>query len=127
MKRGELSHADNRPQSLEFRKLFEHGNTYELTANDNIEEGVAHAHAPETEECEARTEFTYTTRRDIADIHSYDEAVAAFIALKYSFADEFSLMRKGQADKENAEYTEYISFVEACKAFCREHFREGEK
>ena len=46
--------------------------------------------------------------------------VAALVDLKYSMADEISLMRKGIADPQNAEYVAYTEYVNACKDFARE-------
>lgn len=125
MKKGEQSRADVRPQPLEIRKLFKGRNIYELTAYEDVIEETVTRDAGGGEDAESRVEFVFTTRRAAAKLDGYEEAAAALIGLKYSFADEFALMRKGMAEPENSEYAEYLEFVAECKAFAREYFAEA--
>lgn len=122
MRIGEKSCADERPQRLEIRKIFAGSNKYELTLNEDIVENQI---IPEDGQ-DPRTEYIYRTLRSTMPIDGYETLAAALIALKYSFADEFSLMRKGQADSSNEEYTAYLNFVEECKTFAKTQFPGSE-
>lgn len=116
------SQADKKPQELKLNHLY--GNTYELYATANIEEVDVENLNTEAEEGAPakRTEYMYDEYFAKQDISGYEEAVAALIGLKYSFADEIALSRKGNAKSEDAEYTAYLKYVEDCKAYARAYF-----
>lgn len=124
MRAGTLTQAAERPQQFNFNKLY--GCTYELEAAENIQavEVKPDRHGSGQEADQERQEYTYTRYAATVEINNYDEAVAALVRLKYSSSDEFALMRKGQADQDNAEYTAYLEFVSACKTFARLHFAD---
>jgi hypothetical protein len=48
-------------------------------------------------------------------ITSRDEAIVAFVRLKYSQDDEFALTNKGIANNQDAEYLAYREYVNWCK------------
>ena len=125
MKKGQHSQADARPEQFEIKKLFAGKNTYELVTNDDITEGTVTD--PVEGDGEPRKQFSYSTWRGRADLDGYEDAAAALIALKYTFADEFALLRKGQANPDDEEYTAYLAFVNASKTFAKEFFGEAER
>lgn len=69
------------------------------------------------------TEYQYTLYSAVKIVSGYEEAVEALIELKYSHGDEISLMRKGMANHDDAEYVSYIEYVGLCKECAREYFR----
>lgn len=124
MRAGILTQAAERPQQFNFNRL--NGNTYELETADSIQAVniKTDRHGSGQEADQERQEYKYTRYAATVEINNYDEAVAALVRLKYSSSDEFALMRKGQADQDNAEYAAYLDFVSACKGFARLHFAD---
>lgn len=119
MRTGTKTQADHKPQQLNIRHLY--GDIYELAIAENVE--TIKITPKRGESTEARTAFTYTEYRATRQLSGYEEAVAALIELKYTHGDEISLMRKGIADANNAEYLEYLKHVDACKTYAREVFK----
>ena len=67
-------------------------------------------------------EYSYVLYANRAKIRTYEEMVAALVDLKYSTADEISLMRKGIADPQNVEHVAYMEYVNACKDYARKMY-----
>jgi hypothetical protein len=57
-------------------------------------------------------------------IKTRDEAIIAFIRLKYSQDDEFALTNKGIANNQDAEYIEYRNYVNWCKEQTNVYFED---
>lgn len=95
------------PNDLEVKHLG--GNLYEIVKNDNIK--------TTDKEHEGITETFYQCDKVILqkEIKTRDEAIIAFIRLKYSQDDEFALTNKGIADNQDAEYIAYRNYVSWCK------------
>lgn len=91
------------PSDLEVKNLG--GNLYEIIKNDNVT----------TFEKEDGTFYNCDKTILRATIQSRDEAIVAFIRLKYSQNDEFALTNKGIADNQDAEYVAYREYVSWCK------------
>lgn len=118
MKVGSKSRAMQSPARFNMQKLM--NGTYALTYTEGAEE----ISVPGGESGAVHTEYEYSEFCSVAQVDGYETAAAALVSLKYTYADEFALMRKGMADSTNAEYQEYVAYVEACKAFARTKFGE---
>ena len=106
MKAGVETRSTIQPDSFKISALS--NGTYEIFASDNLVSETV------TDEAGEHTEYVYDAYYDTVELSGYNEAVAALIALKYSYAEEFALARKGAG---NEEYTAYLAYVEACKAY----------
>jgi hypothetical protein len=95
------------PNDLEVIKLG--GNYYEIVKNDNI--------TAFEKEHDGQTETMYQCDKVILQKHikTRDEAIIAFIRLKYSQDDEFALTNKGIANNQDPEYLTYREYVTWCK------------
>lgn len=113
MKAGITTYAGSAPNELEIR--FLPNGKAELHAADGIEQ----VEMGGEDGTETVTAYKYQYYADTAHIDGYEEAVAGLIGLKYSIADEIALSRK---DKDDEEYTAYLAYVEACKAYCKKYF-----
>ena len=118
MKVKELTRATSLPETFAIENLA----TGECVVS--IAENVTQvtSYAPDGETAQQKTEYVYDRTYNTVYAPDYDSAVAAFVALKYTYADEFALMRKGMNDPQNAEYLAYVAYVEICKQFCRTKF-----
>lgn len=110
----EQSFSAEKPQEFWVNKLFR--NRYEIGYNENIEK-IQKKFEDETVE-----EYKYDSYVDTVKLDTYDETVAALIALKYTFADEISMLKKLQKGTDITETTEYEIFVEKCKQFARDYW-----
>lgn len=115
MKAGIITQSAQVPDPIKITKLM-NGAT-EFFASDNVQ--AATVTDTESGETVERTEYTYKAYSATLTVDSYDDTVAALVGLKYSYADEIALMRKGNADSSNEEYTAYLEYVEDCKAYAR--------
>lgn len=111
MRRGTITQARHVPRKIEAIPLK--NGQYDLSATDAI------SRIQVNDESGQYTEYSYTLYANRAKIGTYEEMVAALVGLKYSMADEISLMRKGIADPQNAEYVAYTEYVNACKVYAR--------
>ena len=95
------------PNDLEVKHLG--GNLYEITKNDNV--------LTEERNFEGKIETFYNCNKTILrkTIKTRDEAIVAFVRLKYSQDDEFALTNKGIADNPDPEYLAYREYVAWCK------------
>lgn len=95
------------PNDLEVKYLG--GDLYEIIKNDNI--------LTEERNFDGKVETFYKCDKVIMQrkITSRDEAIVAFIRLKYSQDDEFSLTNKGVQDNADLEYVAYREYVSWCK------------
>ena len=118
MKAGVFTQAAQLPDSLKIEKLL--NGTHAVSAADNIQ--TLTVVDGEDEQAVERTEYSYTAYSATVELSGYEDAVAALVGLKYSYADEFALMRKGITDSANEEYTAYVAYVEQCKAYAREYY-----
>ena len=112
MRRGTITQARQSPCAIEVISLK--NGQCDLIATDTI------SRIQVNDESGQHTKYSYTLYANRAKIGTYEEMVAALVDLKYSMADEISLMRKGIADPQNAEYVAYTEYVNACKDFARE-------
>jgi tRNA splicing endonuclease len=101
------SESNITPMDLEVKHLG--GNLYEITKNENVE--------TVEKSQEGITETFYNCDKTIlrSRITSRDEAIVAFIRLKYSQNDEFALTNKGIANSQDTEYLVYRDYVAWCK------------
>lgn len=65
--------------------------------------------------------YEYNLTLEVHKIKSYEELVSALVSLKYSYGDEFALMKKGIVNSYNDEYVNYISYVNDCKSFAKQY------
>ncbi len=95
------------PNDLEVKHFG--GNLYEITKNDNV--------LTEERNFEGKIETFYKCDKVIMQrkITSRDEAIVAFVRLKYSQDDEFALTNKGIANNQDPEYLSYREYVAWCK------------
>jgi len=95
------------PEDLIVNKLG--GNLVEITKNDNV--------VPFAKEHEGQEETFYKCDKVILrqNISNKNDAIVAFIRLKYSQDDEFSLINKGVQDSTDLEYMAYREYVAWCK------------
>lgn len=91
------------PSDLEVKHLG--GNLYEIVKNDNV--------LTEERNFEGKIETFYKCDKVIMQKHikTRDEAIVAFVRLKYSQDDEFALTNKGIADNQDTEYIAYREYV----------------
>ena len=99
-----LSQSNNIPNDFEVKHLG--GTLYELIENRNVVE-------VKTVEDETNYQSNLTIIR--TNISNREEAVIAFIRLRYTQDDEFSLINKGILDNTNSRYLEYRNYVDWCK------------
>lgn len=66
-------------------------------------------------EISGHTEYEYKTYSFYCSIASYEDLIAKLVALKYTIEDEMSLINKMIANECVEEYTEYRTYVTACK------------
>jgi dihydroxyacetone kinase-like predicted kinase len=101
------SESNVTPPDLEVKNLG--GKLYEITKNDNIT-SFERTH-------EDTTETMYKCDKTILrkKITSRNEAIVAFIRLRYTQDDEFALTNKGIQDSQDTEYVKYRQYVEWCK------------
>ena len=66
--------------------------------------------------------YEYNLTLEVHKIKSYEELASAFVSLKYSYGDEFALMRKGSANQYDEEYLTYLSYVNDCKSFAKQYW-----
>jgi hypothetical protein len=101
------SESNVTPIDLEVKNLG--GDLYEITKNDNV--------TTFEKENEGVTETMYQCDKVILrkDIKTREQAIIAFIRLKYSQDDEFALTNKGIANNQDAEYIAYRDYVNWCK------------
>jgi oligoendopeptidase F len=97
------SQSSIKPDALVVNKLG--GTKYELIKNDNIEQITV----------EEDTLYQYDQVLHSVNIKTREQAIIAFIRLKYSQDDEFALTNKGIANSQDAEYIEYRNYVNWCK------------
>lgn len=112
MRRGTITQARQSPRTIEVIPLK--NGQYDLSATDTISSIQVNG------ENGQHTEYSYTLYAKRAKVGTYEEMVAALVDLKYSMADEISLMRKGISGPQDAEYVAYMEYVNACKDFARE-------
>jgi hypothetical protein len=95
------------PSDLEVKHLG--GSLYEIVKNDNV--------TSFEKDHEGQVETMYQCDKVILrkNIKSRDEAIVAFVRLKYSQDDEFALTNKGIANNQDAEYLAYREYVNWCK------------
>lgn len=105
-----------RPPEYRLYKLY--GDFYEFEHNTDIEEQKV-KHGDEQE----FTQFEYNRFSNATHLQSYDEAVSAFVGLKYSTGDEIALTRKSFTTPTEKEVTDYLAYVEACKVFVRSEWK----
>lgn len=91
------------PNDLEVKHLG--GGLYEIVKNDNVE----------TFERDGETLYNCDKVILRASINSRDDAIVAFVRLKYTQNDEFALTNKGIANSQDAEYLAYREYVNWCK------------
>lgn len=115
---GKQSFSADKPQELWINKLY--NNIYEIGYNENITKEQKTIGEKEDEIIE---EYKYDSYTNTVKLNTYDETVAALIALKYTFADEISMLKKIQGEKDSEETTVYEMFVERCKQYAREYWR----
>lgn len=112
MRRGTITQATQSPRTIEVIPLK--NGQCDLIVTDTV------SRIQVNDESGQHTEYSYTLYANRAKIGTYEEMVAALVDLKYSTADEISLMRKGIADPQNVEYVAYMEYVNACKDYARE-------
>lgn len=97
------SESNIAPNDLEIKHLG--GSLYEIIKNDNI--------TSFEKDHEGQVETMYQCDKVILRkvIKSREEAIIAFIRLKYSQDDEFALTNKGIADNQDTEYIAYREYV----------------
>nr|MDA3808314.1 hypothetical protein [Thiomicrorhabdus sp.] len=97
-----LSESNVIPTDLEVKNLG--GGLYEIVKNDNIDT-IEREH-------EGVIEKMYQCDKVILqkDIKTKEQAIAAFIRLRYSQDDEFALTNKGVVDNTNVEYVAYRNY-----------------
>jgi hypothetical protein len=98
------SQSNIQPDALVVNALG--GNKYEIIKNDNIEQITNE---------ENDTLYQYDQVLHSVNIKTRDQAIIAFIRLKYTQDDEFTLTNKGIANNQDAEYIEYRNYVNWCK------------
>ena len=101
------SESNIAPNDLEVKELG--GNYYEIVKNDNV--------ITFEKDHEGQVETMYQCDKVILQKHikTRDEAIVAFVRLKYSQDDEFALTNKGIADNQDPEYLAYREYVAWCK------------
>lgn len=118
MKVGTYTRSTQSPDRFKIEKLL--NGAYVVSAAENVE--TLTFTEVENETPVERVEYAYTAYAATVELSTYEEAVAALVALKYSCADETALMRKGIADNTNEEYVDYVAYVESCKAYARSYY-----
>lgn len=103
------------PNDLEVKRLG--GSLYEIIRNENI--------LIEERNFDGKVETFYNCNKTILqkNIKSREEAIIAFIRLKYSQDDEFALTNKGIADSQDIEYITYREYVTWCKEQVKVYFQ----
>ena len=94
--------------------------TYELSLCENIVETEQVIKMDEENLVEKLYEYNLTL--EVHKVKSYDELASALVSLKYSYGDEFALMKKGIVNLYNDEYVNYISYVNDCKSFAKQYW-----
>lgn len=116
MKAGSNTLSTIMPPNLSMKRLF--GDLFELEANADIKEVII------KHEDEEEVQFEYVHFEYQSHIKTYDEAVSSLVGLKYSTGDEIALMRKGIAEPQSEEYTDYTTYVENCKTYAKQVWNE---
>lgn len=65
--------------------------------------------------------YEYDLLLETCKVNTYEELVDALVGLKYSYGDEFALIRKGTSNSRNSEYVNYIAYVDECKSFAKQY------
>lgn len=123
MKLGKETHSLNKPDSVWVRRLA--GDVFECFAADNISEVDAPLMGDGQDSAGSVKEYSYSQYFLTQTARSYGELVSSLISLKYSPADEISLMKKYTRNPTDEEYAAYINFVSACKECAQLIYNDG--
>ena len=93
---------------------------FELSLCENVVE-LEHVTDVNGEEL-VETIYEYDLTLEIHKVKSYEELASALVSLKYSYGDEFALMRKGSSNEYDKEYVSYLSYVNDCKSFAKQYW-----
>ena len=119
MKAGIKTESSVKPNRFVLNKLSD--GSVEVYVNEDIKEFARESQGESGTPKE--TMYEYTSRFSVGHYHDSDSLTEAYIALKYSTGAEISLGRKGLTQPNDAEYLEYIQYVNDCKAFVKANFR----
>lgn len=108
-----MTQSSIKPDALVVNALG--GNLYEIIKNDNISQITNE---------ENETLYQYEQVLHAHKITTRDQAIIAFIRLKYSQDDEFALTNKGIANSQDEEYINYRDYVAWCKEQADVYFEE---
>lgn len=115
MKVGIKTQSTVRPDKFSVNALG--ADSYELSLCENIveTEQVIEMNGENV----AEKFYEYNLTLEVHKIKSYDELASALVSLKYSYGNEFALMKK---DPNDEEYVNYISYVNDCKSFAKQYW-----
>jgi hypothetical protein len=102
------------PDDLEIRNLGK--DVYEIVKNDNI--------TSYQKDFDGEMATVYEMDKVIirAKIKTRSEAIVAFIRARYTQDDEYAVINKGIADKQDPEYIAYRDYVSECKEYAGVYF-----
>ena len=118
MKVGTKTQSTLQPDKFSVNALGE--DTYELSLCENVVETEQVIEMDGENLVEKLYEYNLTL--EVNKIKSYEELVSALVSLKYSYGDEFALMKKGFRNAQDEEYLDYESYVDECKVFSRQYW-----
>lgn len=118
MKVGTKTQSTVQPDKFSVNALGE--DTYELSLCENIVETEQVIEMVGENLVEKLYEYNLTL--EVHNIKSYEELVSALVSLKYSYGDEFALMKKGIINSYDDEYVNYVSYVNDCKSFAKQYW-----
>jgi len=112
-----ISESTVSPNDLAVRDLGDQ--VYEIVKNENIESFTRDAEDG-SQEAMYRCDKTILRR----EIKTREDAIVAFIRLRYTINDEYALTNKGIEDSANPEYVAYREYVAWCKEQAGVYFGE---